>query len=235
MEEQTNKSQELTQEQPQEPVLEQPQEEAQEDLQEQPQEEAQENLQEQPQDAQEALQEAPSVVKIAVSVKGAKILVDTLDGIGKDAHVDGIAIMDSMTAIIVSLTEEQLPFGGESADAPENSATTSNDELNGEERTDYLIAYMHLTEGTACVEAKKVGWLPSVGEWRVIMSHIAAVNEKLDEVGGAAISGLYWTSSLFSEQHAWHLDTDKGFRMNSGMSSVLSVRSIFSADGYVEQ
>lgn len=219
MEEQTNKSQE----QPQEPVLELPQEEAQEDL------------QEQTQDAQEASQEAPSVVKIAVSVKGEKTLVDTLDGIGKDAHVDGIAIMDPMATIIISLTEEQLPFGGESADAPENSATTSNDELNGEERTDYLIAHMHLTEGTACVEAKKAGWLPSVGEWRVIMSHIAAVNEKLNEVGGAAISGLYWTSSLFSEQYAWNLDTDKGFRMNSGMSSVLSVRSIFSADGYVEQ
>lgn len=179
-------------------------------------------------------QEAPQVLKIAVSTKRTKKLVDSLDEMSGEYNVDGIAVITPEAAFIIPLTEGQYPYGGDSLDLPENDVTTSNTELNGEERTDYLIAHMKLGEGTACVEAKKNGWLPSVGEWGIIKGNLAAINEKMAEAGGTPISGQYWTSSLFSEQYAWHLDTDKGTRMYRGMATMLNVRSIFPADGYKE-
>lgn len=186
-------------------------------------------------EVQQEQQEAPKVLKIAVSTKRTRKLVESLDEMSGEYNVDGIAVITPETAFIIALSEGQYPYGGGSPDLPENDATTSNGDLDGEQRTDYLIALMELGEGTACVEAKKQGWLPSVGEWRIIKDHLGEINEKMEEVGGTPVSGEYWTSSLFSDEYAWHMDTGKGTRMYRGMATALGVRSIFSTEGYKEK
>lgn len=183
-------------------------------------------------------QEQPTAIDqimIAITKKRSKKLVSTLEGVTGEYTIDGIAVITEEDSFIIPLTEDSYPFGTGSQDMEENDNTTSCTDLDGEERTDFLIGWLQLTDGMACVEAKKQGgWLPAAGEVNIIRRNLEAINEQLTAVGGTPISGQYWTSQLYSALYPWHFDTEKGLRMWRGMTSQLSVRAIMPVDGYSE-
>lgn len=170
-----------------------------------------------------------------------KILVPSMEGYGSGYTIDGIYVTDGKNVIILSLTEQSLPFGGTSEDLDENGplynvASPSMSNFDGEWRTDFLIGFFNPAEGTALTEAKKYGWLPSGGEMSLIASHKEAVNTLLEAAGGMLLADdYYWTSQKFSNERMWSMDMNDGkFTLNNGSVDELCVRPVKSADGYVE-
>ena len=192
---------------------------------------------------QEQEQQDAAKVLIALTKKqgGKKILVPSLEGYETGYNVDGIYVSDGIHAVILSLTESQHPWGGNSVDLAEgdplyDAGCNSLQSFDGEWLTDFLIKMMHLTEGTAMVEAKKEGWLPAGGELTMIMANKDEVNSLLEIVGGEQLnSEHYWTSSKFSDERAYSYDMERGlFNLRKGNVNALAVRPVKSSAGYVE-
>ena len=184
--------------------------------------------------------EAP-VVFLALSKGKKKVLVTSMEGYEKYT-VDGIYVTNGSNAIIIALDEQTLPFGGDSVDLHEGDplydvASPSMSTFDGEWRTDFLIGFYGAQEGTALVEAKKKGWLPSGGELALIASNKDKVNELLEAVGGTKLSdNYYWTSQKFSNERMWSWDMTEGkFTLNNGNVDELYVRPVKSAEGYSEE
>ena len=70
---------------------------------------------------QEQEQQDAAKVLIALTKKqgGKKILVPSLEGYETGYNVDGIYVSDGIHAVILSLTESQHPWGGNSVDLAE--------------------------------------------------------------------------------------------------------------------
>ena len=193
------------------------------------------NVQEQPAEAAKVL------IALTRNKGKQKILVPSMEGYEEGYTTDGIYVSDGTHAVIISVDEQALPFGGESEDLQPgdelyNVSSPSMSSFDGEWRTDFLIGFMHPEDGTALVEAKKQGWLPSGGEMALIASQKQKVNELLEAVGGTVLSDdYYWTSQKFSNERMWSCDmADGSFTLNNGCVSSLAVRSLKSADGYAE-
>ena len=79
---------------------------------------------------------------------------------------------------------------------------------NGKTNTDHLKA-----ENLNPAINLKNGWyIPSVAEMYLIYLHRKAINEALEYVGGSPIPGIwYWTSTEYSEAHAWGLSLCDGY------------------------
>ncbi len=184
-------------------------------------------------------QQTIAKVLIALSKGKQKILVSSMVGYESGYHVDGIGIIDGENAILVSLTEQLLPYGGLSEDIPigdkRRDITSAMSDFDGQQRTDFIIAHYELKCG-AVVASKAFGWLPSGGELALIHAHKAEVNELLDTVGGTLLGDDdYWTSQMFSNEHAWHMSmTDGKFAMWRGQTDELAVRPVASLEGYAE-
>lgn len=185
-------------------------------------------------------QEPPTVFIALTKSKGKKkLLVTSMEGYETGYTVDGIYVTDGTHAVIVAIDEQELPFGGDSVDLQPSDelydvASPSMSNFDGEWRTDFLIGFLNPTEGTALVEAKKQGWLPSGGEMALIAAKKEKVNELLEVVGGTELSDdYYWTSQKFSNERMWSCDMADGkFTLNNGCVSALAVRPIKSAVGY---
>lgn len=178
-------------------------------------------------------------VKIALSKGDERILVD--DMMRRSGYaVDGIAIYDGEHAILMSTEEMEAAYGGTSADLHEDDerrgATCSMTDFDGSAKTDFVIGYFHLGEGTAPVAAKAYGWLPDSGEAGLIAENREKVNELLSLVGGTPVGeGLYWTSVKYSSDYVWHCDMkERKLRMYKGMKEQLAVRAVRALDGYEE-
>lgn len=181
-------------------------------------------------------QELPAdKVMLAVSKGKQHKLVADAAAVPSGYAIDGVALITPDASLIIALGDMTAPFGEGPADQAENDITIGGGYLDGRERTDWLINWFKLEEGTACFDAKAAGgWLPSVGELALVHTHLEEVNALLKAAGGTVISGQYWTSQLYSADYPWHLDTEKGFRMYHGKPSSLKVRVVASADGYQE-
>lgn len=185
----------------------------------------------------ESVPEIPTVY-LALSKGKKKALALSMEGYD-EYKVDGIYVTNGSNAIILSLNEQALPFGGDSEDLEEGDplydvASPSMSNFDGEWRTDFLINFFSPANGTALVEAKKEGWLPSGGELALIASKKEKVNELLEMVEGTPLSNdFYWTSQKFSNERMWSMDmTDGKFTLNNGCVDSLAVRAVKSADGY---
>lgn len=186
-----------------------------------------------PEEQQE--QQAAERIMLAVSNKKKKKLVADAGSLASGDSVDGIAVVTPDASFLIALRDGVFPFGDGPADMAENDFTIGGGYLDGQERTDWLIEWFHLTAGTACVEAKNAGgWLPSVGEMGIVKRNLEEINALLEAAGGEVLSGQYWTSQLYSADYPWHMDTQKGFRMWRGKPSALKVRAISGIDGYEE-
>lgn len=170
-----------------------------------------------------------------------KILVTSMEGYESGYTVDGIYVTNGTDVILISLAEMQLAFGGDSVDlAPGdplyNVSSPSMSNFDGDWRTDFLIGFFNPVDGTALVEAKKFGWLPSGGEMALIASKKEDVNAMLEAAGGTLLSDdYYWTSQKFSNDRMWSCDmVDGKFTLNNGCVDALCVRPVKSADGYAE-
>lgn len=193
------------------------------------------NVQEQPAEAAKVL------IALTRNKGKQKILVPSMEGYEVGYTVDGIYVSDGTHAVIISVDEQTLPFGGKSEDLQPGDelydvASPSMSSFDGEWRTDFLIGFMHPEDGTALVEAKKQGWLPAGGEMALVASNKSEVNALLEAVGGSVLSdGYYWTSQKFSNDRMWSCDMADGtFTLNNGCVSSLAVRSLKSAKGYIE-
>ena len=180
-------------------------------------------------------------VKIALtSTNGSKILVDSIEGYKKGYNVDGIAVIDGKHAIMLSLTESAETFGKQTEDLPDTDeryqAVCSMSDYQGNKKTDFVIGFFGLGEGTAPVVAKSFGWLPDSGEIGLIANNREAINVLLEEVGATPVGeGKYWTSVKYSKRYIWHCDMEaKELRMYKGMASLLKVRPVKSVEGYTE-
>ena len=146
---------------------------------------------------------------------------------------DGVALVDAdgQTLLIVALNEAQLAFGGEqSQDLEEDVASPSMTELDGQQRSAFLINFYGIEEKTipaldACTD---FGWLPSGGEMALIYANKESINEQLEALGGTPISdGKYWTSQRFSNDRMWSIDMSTGtFGIALGTASVAGVRAV---------
>lgn len=191
-----------------------------------------------------AVQEDPTPEKPTVFLalsKGKKKVLSTSKEGYEDYSVDGIYVTNGSNAVILSLSEQTLPFGGDSEDLEEGDplydvASPSMSTFDGGWRTDFLIGFFSPAAGTALVEAKKFGWLPSGGELALIASKKEKINELLEAVESTPLSDdFYWTSQKFSNERMWSMDmTDGKFTLNNGCVDSLAVRAVKSADGYVE-
>lgn len=188
---------------------------------------------------QEQTQTSKALIALTKKSGGNKILVESMQGYTSGYNVDGIYVTDGNHAVILSLTEMSLPFGGTSVDLTPsdelyNVASPSMSTFDGEWRTDFLIGFFNPTEDTALIEAKKFGWLPSGGEMALIASQKEAINTLLETVDGTQLSdGDYWTSQKFSNERIWSCKMEDGkFTLNNGNVSVLAVRPVKSANGY---
>ena len=188
------------------------------------------------------VQEQGKVLIALTNNKGKnKILVPSMDGYESGYTVDGIYVTDGINAIIVGLTEQQLPYGIDSEDLKDGDplydvASPSMSNFDGEWRTDFLIGFLGVGEGTALVEAKKDGWLPSGGEMSLIASKKEKINALLEAVGGTLLSDDdYWTSQKFSNERVWSCMMESGnFTLNNGGVDSLNVRPVKSAADYAE-
>ena len=146
---------------------------------------------------------------------------------------DGVALVDGdgQTLLIVALNEAQLAFGGEqSQDLEEDVASPSMTELDGQQRSSFLIDFYGIEEKTipaldACTD---FGWLPSGGEMALIYANKDAINEQLETLGGTPLGdGKYWTSQRFSNDRMWSIDMSTGtFGIALGTASVAGVRAV---------
>lgn len=176
-------------------------------------------------------------VKVALSKGDEKILADENM---KGYTVDGIAIYDGEHSVLMSISEESATYGRDTKDLPEDDerreATCSMSDFDGESKTDFVIEYFHLGEGSAPVVAKAYGWLPDSGEIGMITENREKVNELLALVGGTPVGeGLYWTSVKYSKDYVWHCNAgEKTMHMYKGMGEALAVRPVKALEGYVE-
>ena len=185
--------------------------------------------------------EAKALIALTKNRGKNKILVSSMEGYESGYTVDGIYVTDGSNAIIVGLTEQQLPYGIDSEDLQEGDplydvASPSMSNFDGEWRTDFLIGFLGVGEGTALVEAKKDGWLPSGGEMSLIASKKEEINALLEAVGGTLLSDDdYWTSQKFSNERVWSCMMESGnFTLNNGCVDSLNVRPVKSAADYAE-
>ena len=193
------------------------------------------NVQEQPTEVSKVL------IALTKNKGKQKILVPSMEGYETGYTIDGIYVSDGAHAVILSVDEQSLPFGGESVDLRPGDelydvTSPSMSSFDGDWRTDFLISFMNPEAGTALVEAKKQGWLPSGGEMTLVASKKDEVNALLEAVGGVVLSDdYYWTSQKFSNDRMWSCDMADGkFTLNNGCVSSLAVRPVKSAAGYAE-
>lgn len=177
--------------------------------------------------------DTPEATGISIMVSqtkdGESKVAETLD---EGWKADGVAIVDgSETLLVVALNESQLAFGGdESQDLEEDVASPSMTGLDGQQRSAFLIEFYQREEKavpalSACAE---YGWLPSGGEMALIFANKAAINTKIEAIGGATIGdGNYWTSQRFSNDRMWHCYMNDGtFGIAIGTKSVAAVRPV---------
>ena len=145
----------------------------------------------------------------------------------------GVALVDTdgQILLVVAPNETELPFGGnESEDLEEDVASPSMTDMDGEQRSAFLLDFYHREQkGVPTLEAcKDFGWLPSGGEMALIFANKAAINEKLEAIGGTPIGdGKYWTSTRFSNDRMWHCDMSNGhFGISIGTASAAAVRAV---------
>lgn len=189
------------------------------------------------------IQDQQTVAKVLIALtknRGKqKILVSSMEGYETGYTINGIGIMEGEKGILLSLSEQILPFGGISQDIPEGdkrrNITSQMSDFDGQQRTDFIISHYELENGAA-VEAKKFGWLPSGGEMSFVYDHKDEVNALLEAVGGDPLSeDLYWTSQMFSNEYPWHMSMIDGkFAMYLGRENELAVRPVASLEGYTE-
>jgi hypothetical protein len=184
---------------------------------------------------------AKALIALTKKSGGNKVLVESMEGYTKGYNIDGVYVTDGINAVIVSLTEQELPFGGASEDLHEGDplydvASPSMTSFDGEWRTDFLISFFGYGDGTALVEARKVGWLPSGGELSLLSANREAVNGKLEAAGGTPLGeGAYWSSQKFSNERMWScMMGENKFTLNYGCITALAVRPVKSAEGYSE-
>ena len=88
----------------------------------------------------------------------------------------------------------------------------------GSDESDYAAGYCYnLTDG----DMPKGSWfLPSASELKTLYDNKDAVNTVLKTIGGATIgtSGIYWSSTEYSRDQAFHLDLSRGIVFNYNKS-----------------
>lgn len=69
-------------------------------------------------------------------------------------------------------------------------------------------------------------YIPSMGEWGIIMMFASTVNKALEYVGGQPIKGWYWSSTEYSQSDAWYVYFSSGSTNNGIKYYSLSVRAV---------
>lgn len=69
-------------------------------------------------------------------------------------------------------------------------------------------------------------YIPSMGEWGILMMFASTLNEALEYVGGHPIKGWYWSSTESSQLLAWGVHFSSGYTYNGGKYGSYSVRAV---------
>jgi len=188
------------------------------------------------------IQQNESVVMIALTKKrgGKKVLAPSMEGYESGYTIDGIYVSDGGESRIFALGDTVAGYGFASEDLPADDenygkVSPSIGGMDGEESTQCIIDVYQLSSG-APVEAKKYGWLPSAGEFDLLLANKDAFNALAEAAGGTKVeTGRYWLSQRRNALYPWFYDIDgNGCGSWLGGSTQLSVRPCMSAYGYEE-
>ena len=148
----------------------------------------------------------------------------------------GVAIIsDKYKFVISKVNSDEGMDWGINSDVPgcfisENSSTAIQD-FNGKNNTNAIISALG-TDGTAANYCRSTpnlfpdnrqGYLPSLGELKVINNNKAEVEAYMSLIGGDNFrnNNWYWSSSLYDSSIAWYIRWDNGeviyeYRINAG-------------------
>lgn len=68
----------------------------------------------------------------------------------------------------------------------------------------------HLKDCGCTIELPDGEWIPSMGELGLLMMHAKKVNRAIELAGGKPIKGWYWSSTEYSQGHAWVVGLGNG-------------------------
>ena len=155
-------------------------------------------------------------------------------------HVDGVLLVSGDKHLVIAPTEANLRWGADadSHAASGNTATSDRDAamatFDGKARTNTAVqvseyssaevapGYCHaFTTVTSAYDTTKTAyarrkagmwWLPSLGEMMMIWSNMTKINQVMSLIGGTPLAETYyWTSTEYSQTHAWLLHLSYGY------------------------
>ena len=94
------------------------------------------------------------------------------------------------------------------------------EDFNGQANTERLNGY-------GCVISLPEGeWIPSIGEFSLLMMHTSKVNRAIELAGGEPITGGYWSSTEYNELNVWGIYFADGHAYISDKCSSNAVRTV---------
>lgn len=94
------------------------------------------------------------------------------------------------------------------------------EDFNGQDNTERLKGYgctINLPEGE---------WIPSIGELSLLMMHTSKVNRAIELAGGKPIKGWHWSSTEYSQNHAWVVYFSDGGTYTYNKCNLNAVRAV---------
>lgn len=192
--------------------------------------------------------EVKNAVKQAVADFEANKSLEGVYIIYKDGHrekfncenskedVKSIGVIFGFDRIAVALhdlggDDKEYKFIKDSFDCPGQSEFYTRDkginafeDWDGAGNTEHIKA--DYKSGMPLQELGDGEYIPSLGEWGLLMRFASTVNEALEYVGGHPIKGWYWSSTESSQYHSWTVYFNDGNCSNYTKYSSVSVRAV---------
>ena len=105
-------------------------------------------------------------------------------------------------------------------DEAEKNRFNAFEDFDGKGNTERLKEY------GSKIEVSRGEWIPSMGELGLLMMHATDVNRAIELAGGKPIKGWHWSSTEYSENHAWYVGFSDGNTGNGNKCSSNAVRAV---------
>lgn len=83
-----------------------------------------------------------------------------------------------------------------------------------------------LKEYGCTIELADDEWIPSIGEFGILMMNATEVNEAIEKAGGKPIKGWYWSSTEYSQYTAWSVNFSDGYTDGETKCNPFAVRTV---------
>lgn len=83
-----------------------------------------------------------------------------------------------------------------------------------------------LKESGCAIDLLAWEWIPSMGEFGLLMMHSTDVNRAIELAGGDPIEEWHWSSTEFSRHFAWIVNFSSGYSEDSSKDFMYAVRTV---------